>query len=144
MEPQRAQRELQLAELERELEQASLRLITLRRDMEHEFNSRDPAATARYGSIVQETTVLRQRIAHLHAQLGDDNALARVRRQRSIQARHENSSVDAALDGMDADPERAALFAEFARQNDRLIELNALASQDDLTPQQRSALLRER
>ena len=44
---------------------------------------------------------------------------------------------------MDPD-ERAALFADFARQNDRLIELNALARQDDLTPQQTSDMLRDR
>ena len=44
---------------------------------------------------------------------------------------------------MDPD-ERAALLADFARQNDRLSELNALATQDDLTPQERSAMMHER
>jgi len=122
MEPQRAPRELQLAEPERELEEASVRLTTLRRDMEHELYSRDPAATARYGSMQQETTVLRQRIAHLHTQLGDNNALARVRRQRSIQARHENRNVDAAIAGarargVESSQASAAVLAEAEEMN---------------------------
>ena len=46
---------------------------------------------------------------------------------------------------MDADAERDALNAEFARENDRLRTLNAQnASQDDLAPPQRSAMLLER
>lgn len=46
---------------------------------------------------------------------------------------------------MDADAERAALLAEFARENDRLRTLNAqYASHDDLAPPQRSAMLLER